>query len=123
MTFFTAEIKANIPKPFAAAANYNKEENVELPPHPSSCIHPPVSSCHFCKLNGVEIEIKKENPYMIAAGVDALQVSPPFHTHTHTHTFTRRKRKHTVACSLLRVEARHSWFHSKREEMEKERGE
>lgn len=65
---------------------------------------------------------------MIAAGVDALQVSPPFlpsfYTNTHSHE-EKGEKTHTVACSVLRVEARHSWFHSKREEMEmeKERGE
>lgn len=77
---------------------------------------------------------------MIAVGVDALQVSlspllPLTLTHTNTqrsttHTGARRRRErgekktHTVACFLLlRVEARHSWFHSKTEEMEEERGE
>ncbi len=39
---------------------------------------------------------------MIAVGVDALQVSPPFHTNTHAHTHSREERggKHTLSPAL-----------------------
>lgn len=59
---------------------------------------------------------------MIAAGVDALQVSLPSFAHTHVHTKNAgKKKKNTVACSLLRVEAQH--FHSKkRRDGERETG-
>ena len=102
------------------------------------CI-PPHQPCHFCKLKGVEIRNKRKKKSLHDCGRRgrapsfSLPLLPLTLTHTNTqhsttHTGARRRKRgektHTVACFLLlRVEARHSWFHSKTEEMEEERGE
>lgn len=70
---------------------------MELPPHPSPCT--PVSSCHFCKLNGVEIEIKKRESLHDCGRCGRAPSFSPFHTHTdtHIHTHSHEERENTLS--------------------------